>query len=152
MNADTLASLRDIHLPPEPLWWQTTECWTAAVLAAVALAWAIYRFASRRRLRAALNEVALLSAAYRLNGDAVRLARGLSGLLRTYAATRFPGHGVEGLAGGAWLQFLDERGGDGHFTHGVGVALESLPYRANGTVDAEALSALVKTWLQAHPQ
>lgn len=152
MSADALATLRGIHLPPEPLWWQTTECWTAAALATTILVWAIYRFASRRRLRSALNELSLLSAAYRLNGDAVRLARGLSGLLRAYAATRFPGHGVEGLAGSAWLQFLDEHGGNGQFTHGVGAALESLPYQADGTVDAEALSALVKTWLQAHPQ
>jgi len=152
MNAEALASLRDIHLPPEPLWWQTTEWWIAAALATAALAWAAYRFAGRRRLRAALNELALLHAAYRVNGDAVRLARGLSGLLRGYAATRFPDDDVEGLAGSAWLQFLDQHGGNGEFTHGVGAALESLPYQAAGTVDAEALSTLVRKWLQGQPQ
>jgi hypothetical protein len=152
MNAEALASLRGIHLPPEPLWWQTTECSIAAALATVALVWAAYRFVCRRRLRAALTELALLHAAFRVNGDAVRLARGLCGLLRSYAVARFPESGVEGLAGSAWLAFLDAHGGNGQFMHGVGAALESLPYQAHGTVDAEALVALARTWLQGHPQ
>lgn len=152
MNADALKSLRDIHLPPEPLWWQTAECWMAAGVIVVVLGWAAYRFATRRRLRAALNEVALLHAAYRVNGDAVALARGLSGLLRIYAVARFPDAGVEGLAGSTWLQFLDAHGGKGEFMNGVGATLERLPYQAAGAVDADALTALVCAWLQEHPR
>lgn len=155
MASSALDSLRDIHLPPEPVWWQATEYWLAALAVVIVLVWAIWHFVRHQRLRAALNELALLTTAYRVNGDAVCLARGLSGLLRSYASARFPQAGVEGLAGDAWLDFLDAHGGKGAFRHGAGAALESLPYRPAGTataVDVHALIAAVRAWLQENPQ
>lgn len=152
MNPQALDTLRDIHLPPQPLWWQAAELWLALALVAAAFAWAARRAARRRRLRAALRELDALSAACRRDGDAVRFARGVSGLLRGYAALRFPHAGVEGLAGCAWLDFLDAHGGNGAFSLGAGAALESLPYQAGGTVDADALAAAVRAWLCGNPQ
>ncbi|WP_420474485.1 DUF4381 domain-containing protein [Noviherbaspirillum sp. ST9] len=152
MNPNALDTLRDIHLPAATPWWAMTEVWIAAACAAVAASWMIYRGIRTRRLRHALRELSSLEAAHARDGNAVRLAGGLSQLLRRHAAACFPEAGVEGLSGGDWLAFLDAHGGGNAFTQGTGAVLESLPYRASGTTDAQALIALVRQWLRENPR
>ena len=148
MNPQALDSLRDIHLPAS-LWWQSPVWWLALALAMV-LAWAVVRFVRRRKLRAALRELSALAHVH--SDDAVALARAISSLLRRYATACFPEAGVAGLAGAAWLDFLDAHGGNGAFRVGAGAVLETLPYQAAGTVDSAALVATVRAWLRENLQ
>lgn len=152
MNPNALDTLRDIHLPVAPAWWAAPETWVAAACVAVAASWMIYRRIRYRRLRRALRELSSLAAAHARDGNAVRLAGGLSQLLRRHAAACFPEAGVDGLSGGDWLAFLDAHGGGNAFTQGAGAVLESLPYRASGTADTRALIALVRQWLRENPR
>ena len=157
MTSPSLDELRDIHLPPPPLLASIPE-WMAWSLAAgtlfffLATIYWLWRRLRRRRLRCALRELSILAASHTDDHDSPRLARGLSQLLRRYAQTRFPARNTAGLAGRDWLAFLDESGGLGDFSNGVGEVLESLPYRAHGEVDKPALIALVRRWLEANPQ
>lgn len=155
MTSPALAELRDIHLPPPPFpaslpaegW-----IWALALAFLTVAAWSAWRFRRRRRLRAALRVLAGLAAAHAGDGDGQRLAAGLSRLLRDYALACFPHAGVAGLTDGDWLAFLDTHGGGGDFSAGPGAALAWAPYRAGGEVDAAALIAAVRRWLEAHPR
>ncbi|HYD94717.1 MAG TPA: DUF4381 domain-containing protein [Noviherbaspirillum sp.] len=150
-----LETLRDIHLPPEPLLWQTPEAWLAALALAGLFGWQARRLHARRHLRAALSALAALAAQHARNGDTAALGRGLSTLLRDYAAACYPQVDVAGLAGRAWLDFLDAHGGSGAFTAGAGAVLDVLPYRASAADDATDVPALlqaVRAWLEAHPR
>lgn len=158
MNAPSIDQLRDIHLPPPPLLWPLDSGWwaLAAAFAAAALLWATRRGIRRRPLRTALRELRALEQAYAASHDAVALARGLMRVLRGYALWRYPLHGTAGLAGREWLQFLDEHGGAGGFTHGAGALLEALPYRpphhatAPDTATMATVIALARRWLRAN--
>jgi len=164
MNGPTLDDLRDIHLPPEPgLWPPAPGGWLVAAALALLVVVVARRHARRRPLRAALRELDAIEAAWRSEPDPVRLARGLSQLLRRYALWRYPALGVAGLIGRDWLDFLDEHGGNGgngEFARGVGAVLESLPYRperpaaasddGRGAPTREPLIALVRRWLQVN--
>ena len=152
MNPQALDALRDIHLPAAPAWWAMPEVWAAAALVAVAAGWCLHRRLRHPLLRRSLRTLSSLAEAHARDGDAVRLARGLSQLLRGHAAACFPDAGIEGLAGSQWLAFLDAHGGDGAFTHGAGAVLESLPYRASGTADSTVLIAAVRGWLRENPR
>lgn len=150
MATSSLASLRDIHLPPAPAAWPPAPGWWLAGLLLLLLAglWLLYRGWHRRQLRAALRELKLLAAEAEKTGAAVRTAGGISRLLRRYACWRYPEAGAHALTGAAWLQFLDTRGGDGQFEHGAGAALASLPYQPAAAADVTALLALARNWLR----
>ena len=155
MTSPSLAELRDIHLPPPPFPASlSADEWMAAgaLVLAAAAAWSAWRFLRRRRLRAALRELSGLAATHARDGDVQRLAGGLSRLLRSYALSRFPQAGIAGLTDAAWLAFLDAHGGNGAFSSGAGATLAWLPYSSRGEVDAAALIAVVRRWLEANPQ
>jgi hypothetical protein len=154
MASSSLASLRDIHLPPQPLLLSVLDgVLVAAVVAAlVAIFWWSHRYLFRRRLRLALGELAALEEAYRDDSDTTRLARGVSQLLRRYAIALAPHSGVEAVTGTQWLSLLDSYGGNGAFTHGVGAALEARPYQPSGEMDVVGLLTLARRWLKANPQ
>jgi len=156
MTASTLPSLdalRDIHLPPAPAMLPPAGwLFILVLLAAAAAAWWGWRFLRRRRLRTALRALNGITARHARDADTAALARGLSRLLRGYAMTCFPQQAVAGLTGRAWLQFLDTHGGNGAFCSGVGAALETLPYQAQGDVEVAALVAAVRRWLEANPR
>lgn len=156
MSEPSLADLRDLHLPPAPLLagvagWQMAVMLLLLLLVLSATLWWWRRWVRRRSQRAALRELAILAHAHSRTADTNRLVRGMSGLLRRYAITRFGGAGVEGLIGPAWLQFLDDHGGSGAFCQGAGAVLATRPYQAGGACDEAALLALVRRWLLANP-
>lgn len=152
MNLRALDALRDIHLPASPAWWTMPELWIVAACALFAAAWFLHRHVRNRLLRRSLRALSALVEAHARDGDAVRLARGLSQLLRRHAATCFPHAAVDGMTGRDWLAFLDAHGGGGAFTAGPGAALESLPYRASGSADTPALIEAVRQWLRENPR
>lgn len=151
MTVDDLAGLRDVHLPSAPWFWAMPDWAFAAMLLLLALSgWAGVRFLRRPLLRAAMRDIALIEYAYAQDRNANRLVRGLSRLLRRYAATRFPQSGIEALTGGAWAGFLVAHGRG--FDSGVAELLAVRPYQAHGEVDAALLVRQVRRWLKANPQ
>jgi len=152
MYASALADLRPYHLPDPVSWWPPAPGWWGlALLLSIALGatvWAVLRRHWRRAaLRSALRELDALVAA-RATRDGAGHARNLSRLLRRYALTRYPRQDVAGLAGDAWLQFLDRRGGGDVFTRGVGRRLGEDSYRPAGDEPAPAeLDRLVRDWI-----
>jgi len=152
MNPQALDALRDIHLPAPPAWWTMPVLWIVAACAAIMAAWLLRRHVRDRLLRHSLRALSALEEAHARDGDAVRLARGLSQLLRDHAAACFPRAAVNGMTGRDWLAFLDAHGGGTAFTSGPGAVLESLPYRASGTADTRALVEAVRHWLRENPR
>jgi hypothetical protein len=159
--ARSLDELRDIRLPPPPQGvdagsagaageWIVAALAIAALALAFALAFALVRRYRRRALRSALRDIAAAEAAFRARGDAVALAGVLSRVLRRHAALRHPGS--VGLAGPAWLEFLDEHGPTG-FVSGPGAHLADLPYAAPGKPCGELGPTidLVRRWLHSNP-
>lgn len=156
MSEDLLNDLRDIQLPPAPLLAELPD-WGLAGLALGCLAALIGAgFAIRCRLRHPhLRKARRHALRLALTPDTQCLARELSRLLRDYARQCFPERPIAGLSGMEWLHFLDETGGGGEFSRGMGETLASLPYRPPGPsvqVDHAALTALVIRWLEANPR
>lgn len=151
MTTLSLDLLRDIHLPPEPILVVLLSSWSVAIVLTtllVAIVWLARRRLRQKPLRAVMRELKQLSITHGYDGDDTALARGLSQLLRRYAAQRFGQAGIAGLTGRDWLEFLDAHGGGGGFCNGVGAILETRPYQTAGDFDAAALVALVGHWLQ----
>jgi len=156
---DLLARLRDAHPPPAPGWWPLAPGWWLALALVVALAALAIRYGPpwwrrlrmRRRLLAALEAIARR---HRAGAPVEATATDISALLRRAALARFPDRGVAGLHGGAWVAFLDTRGGEsdavpGPFTP-LQEALTVAPYGAPGaTLDAAALLQAARSWLRA---
>lgn len=149
-----LSQLRDIHLPLDasamaaalPAGSLLLGLLIAALL--LGLSWHLWQ---RRPQQRALRRLRALRRRHAADSDAVALARDIGTLLRTHAQQRYPGAGVAGRVAADWLAFLDEHGGKGDFSAGVGTALATLPYQAQGDVDAPALIELARRWLRANP-
>lgn len=146
-----LGRLRDIHLPPAVSWWPPAPgWWVLAALLVAALGFGYLWYRHRRRTgwrRNALAELNLLR-----NSQGGELVRQLSTLLRRVAISRFPRDEVAALTGARWLAFLDRTLGDGTpFQSGVGAVLGSGPYARNVSIEATALLALCRRWIDRLP-
>ena len=153
MPQDPLADLRDIHLPDPVSWWPPAPGWwlvaaLALVLAAAGVWWARRAWARRRRWRRVSAALDAMLADYRRTGDGAALAAGISVLLKRVALAGWPRQEVAGLAGPAWLAFLDRTGGGGGFAGGAGRVLADAAYGAPAPVDGEALAALARRWIR----
>lgn len=145
-SGDPLAGLRPLHYPPPVSWWPPAPgWWLAAGLLLAAAVLLVRRFRRTRVQRAALAELATLCRAG-LPSEA-GLAR-LASLLKRYALHCYPGRGVAGLSGEAWLRFLDDHGGRGAFTGGAGRPLGADMFRPGAAADPEAAAELVRRWIR----
>ena len=148
--------LRDIHLPEAALWWPPAPGWWLAaalpMLAAVAL-WFLRRRRERLR-RAALylarREFAAIERRFEREQDAKSTVQAVSVLLRRLAISLFPRRDSAGLAGRAWLEFLDRRGGRALFAADAGQILLDAPYRREVEArQARAVLDLCRQWMEA---
>ena len=152
---EALSGLKDIHLPPAVGWWPPAPGWWLLAGLLLLLLFLTWRAWVRRRRRRALHDEALAELAairsdYSSSGDAQRLARELSRLLRRVAISRFPREEVAGLVGEDWLAFLDRAFHGEGFARGPGRILVEAPYRPGSREpDADALFELVRRWLEA---
>lgn len=150
-----LDGLRDIHLPVTPGWWPPAPGWwllvVFAVIAALLLRRPLRARRERRRMRRRL--LAEIGALHERSADGEPLPTvlgDLSTLLRRVALARHPREQVAGLAGDAWLRFLDETGGGESFRVGAGRALAQGPFSpvlAGDAVDIDAVLAAARGWL-----
>lgn len=155
----TQIPLRDLHLPAEIGWWPLAPGWWVllgllAIGAAVLIYRAFLRWRANRARRIALRQLTALAAEYETSGDATRLAKHLSELLRRVVLAYSPRAEVAGLTGDAWLRWLDRGLAEPLFEKGGGRSLEALPYRTpvSGSdavaAEVDALIAAVRTRLQ----
>lgn len=153
MNADPLAKLRDIHLPPPVSWWPPAPGWwilasLIVVVLTAALAWWLRRRWRNRYRRRALVELATLHARYR-DQPANYLAE-VNVLLKRSALRAYPQQAVAALNGEAWLRFLDAQTGTESFRRGPGRLLLEQAYRPDPQGDIDALHRCAKHWLERH--
>lgn len=147
--------LRDIHLPDPVSWWPPAPGWwlLAAVtvllgVAAWKLAAVVRRGLARRRLRRqALEELRRIQRDLETRGNAARTMEHLSVLLRRVAVTVFSDHGVAGLAGRAWVDWLARTGPAG-LDGGPLAALAEAPYRRAPDTPARPVIDAAGRWIR----
>jgi hypothetical protein len=142
--------LHDIHLPAPVGWWPPAPGWWLLtgifLLLTGGSLWLWRRYRRRRYRRLALRELELLEQL-----PSAELAAGLSRLLRRAALCHFTRGECAGLAGEAWLNFLDRPFADRPFSEGVGRCLLEAPYRPGTETDDQALLELGRRWLKQLP-
>ncbi len=145
--------LRDIHAPPPPEFWPPALGWWVLALLLISIAvfasLKLYRrYRLYRRRRRILHELDRLRGAD-ARRDSAEFITAVSTLLRRVALLRFARRRVAPLSGSDWLQFLDDTGGNGEFSTGVGQILGYGPYvRAVPEVSAERLLELAESWMK----
>jgi hypothetical protein len=154
MNPDPAElPLRDIHLPAPVSWWPPAPGWwllALALLLASLMVWLWLRHRRRRRwARAALAELETLDAAFRVDGNAHRLCREVSLLLRRIALLDRATPEQAALTGEDWLAWLDRPLDGRMFQTGPGRVLLHGPYDPKIEVDADALVELCRRWIAA---
>ena len=151
----TRLPLHDIHLPEPVSWWPPAPGWWLLFLAIIgticACTWFWYR--RRKYLKShahhAQVEIRKLREEYSKHGDCKKLARDLSVLFRRITISIFPRDDSAGLAGKAWLEFLDKSVPSELFSEGPGKVLITAPYQARPEIDAEALLLLSEKWIRS---
>lgn len=142
--------LRDIHLPDPVGWWPPAPgWWLLAILVPTLTAGLVWLIRYRWRLtpiKLALRELDILQGDTGLGAD--EKLRRLSSLLRQTALTLYPRHSVAGLAGEAWLRWLDETLSEPRFSQGPGRILAEAPYRPVPAAHLDEVLALCRDWLR----
>ncbi len=157
MDAEALAQLQDIALPPPVSWWPPAPgWWMLATLLLLALAWGLWagwRWLRRNApKRAALRQLKRGWRAYQTHQQGGQLVRELERLLKQTALSYFPREQVAPLYGAAWLQFLDRSGRTQGFTRGVGRWLGEELFQAqlpsHQPAQLQALVDLCRDWIK----
>lgn len=148
--------LRDIHLPDPVGWWPPAPGWWVLALIVIAgCVFLVVRHHRRCHVRAALRAVGRVSAALDAGERPIVCMQRLSVLMRRFAMTVASGRqtDVAGLAGLAWLEYLDSRWSRDAFCS-EGAALVAAPYAPDDAVSREQvgrLAALCREWIKAQP-
>jgi len=132
--------IRDIHLPEPVSWWPPALGWwllLALIMGGVTVVLWIKKRRQLFKLRdAAMSELNTIYQTYQTQYNATQFAQELSALLRRVCISYFPNSETAGLAGNAWLEFLDSLLSSKHnksgqkFADGVGQVLVSAPYQS----------------------
>jgi Domain of unknown function (DUF4381) len=156
-QADPVAGLIDIPLPPPISLWPATlmSRIAIAVLVAAAIAallWFIHYHRVNRYRREALSELDRLDRSFAGHGAPSELAAQLSMLVRRTALAVFPREQIAPLSGPAWLAFLDKTYGKPEFSQGIGRLLVSAPYNLTKPTDGQLASLvdLTRRWIRGH--
>ncbi len=151
---DPLAALKDIHLPQAVGWWPPAIGWWLLLSLALVFVLLLLVFLRRQRqrlapYRAAIKECDRIAAEYDRLQDTTKLSQQLSILLRRVAISIMPREDVAGLTGERWLEFLDNLSGKTILCTSTGRKLLQAPYRADMTVDGDALLVVCRRWISA---
>lgn len=154
-QTDPLSELKPIHLPDAIGWWPPAIGWWIVTLGimlivTVALWWLYKRHKSLAYKREAMLEFHTIQGAFQSHGDKSRLLADLSTLLKRACISRYGREQTAGLAGEAWLKFLDQSGSTNEFSQGCGRALLAQRYVKDPSFTPQELIELVKKWLEKH--
>lgn len=144
--------LRDYHLPAPVGWWPPAPGWWAlVVLILVSIGAAAYLWKRWRRPTVRKLALAELNRLEREPISSVEKVQRLSVLLRRIGLSTAGRAEVAGLAGQAWLQWLDRPLAEPRFSRGPGRLLLDAPYRPNLDGDLDELFGLCRDWLDRLP-
>ncbi len=151
MNPDL--PLRDIHLPEAVGWWPPAPGWWLLVVIVLVLILLLIRGLQRRRQRLSLQRSAMcelqdIEAVYASNRNAQSLIQSLSVLLRRVAISVDARDAVAGLTGRRWLDYLDSMVENPLFNNTTGEQMINAPYQADPDIDADALLAASRQWIE----
>ncbi|NCF44507.1 MAG: DUF4381 family protein [Proteobacteria bacterium] len=154
MNADPLATLRDIYLPPQPQWWPPAPgWWLLAILLCAAAYWTLRRayayWHANRPLRAARKIIDTLidEEPHATSSDAL-LTNQCNEVLKRVLVVALKIQPLAKASGADWLQALDTLGDCSEFTHGAGQALGEARFAADVTINRLELLNCVKRLLK----
>lgn len=149
VQASQEATLHVIHIPTEVSGWPPAPGWwgllTLVILLLGAL-WGWRRYQRQGFRREALQLLTHISQQSDLT--APQRIDALSALLKRVAMTAHGREAVAGLSGDQWLHFLDETGNTQGFSQGPGRALGLNRFQPQPALDAPALLALCRDWIQ----
>ncbi|MEO7067541.1 MAG: DUF4381 domain-containing protein [Rhodanobacter sp.] len=142
--------LRDIHLPPDPLWWPPAPGWwilgLVVLLMLVVVWWAGRHYQTRRRHRQQLiTELDQLASSYTRDRNSAALAGGVHQLLRRVARRHDPTATQQ--RGQAWRETLARVPVDAATLHQL-LALDDAIYREQSNLDVTATVSAARRWLQ----
>lgn len=149
MEPDLLQQLRDIHLPPAPLWWPPAPgWWLVALVLLAALGYGVYRLkrsvARRRPIRDARRRYAALYAAYQRGElDGTAYLHQANELLKRLYVHALHDDRARRANDADWLALLDARAGGSGFSAGPGSQLGNQRFRARPDADPDALHPLI---------
>jgi hypothetical protein len=151
---DPLAALKDIHLPGIIGWWPPAIGWWLLLLLMLVVILLVLVSIRRRwermaPYRIAMKEFDRITEDYQLQKDSIKLSQQLSILLRRIAISIAARKEVAGLTGELWLEYLDKLSGQTILCSDTGRQLLQAPYRADVTVDGDALLATCEQWISA---
>ncbi len=155
-----LATLKDIHLPPEPGWWPPAPGWWIVTLSLLTLiGFGIYKWRQRqlrlRPIKLALIELSQLDLKTTNSTQQSLALQELSALVRRFCIVFFPEQAIAGLCGQAWLEFLKQEisgknAGQSHqlSDNDLQPLLEET-YSPTCNADLVALGRIVEQWFKA---
>lgn len=149
---ESLAQLKDIHLPAAISWWPPAPGWIIILASLLFLAVGIiYGFVlyyrHRQARRQALRLLLTYQQEYRSGVPSQMISVKVSELLRRVALVYYPRKQVASLQGEAWLDFLNATGKNVDF-YTVRESLLSLPYQENQEVNLKPLLNLAQVWIK----
>ncbi len=148
---NTLANLKDIHLPPAVSAWPPAPGWTGLMIliivgCVIAFYYAKPLWQRYQQRRAAFNRLKEINALRETH--ALQACQALSALLRQIALIHHPREQFANLHGKNWLTFLDSTGNTTAFTQGAGQLLAQGPYQTQlSTLDSDMI-CLAKKWIK----
>jgi len=157
---ELLNQLADIHLPAAVSYWPPAPgWWLLLALLLAGLGWVAFGYYRRwQQQQRLLQALAGLDKAWQtyMNAGTIDKQRNQAGLdflyscnslLKRVAMAIHPDSEVAALSGQAWLEFLDASGKCEDFTKGAGMVLADGEYKPRFDADAQALAALVRSWI-----
>lgn len=135
--AQVLTQLKDIHYPPDALWWPPTLASTTTITGAAFLIFylsyqllkKIIQFYNKRTIIYALQKINEINLAQE-NTDPVKTVSDISLLLKRCAIAKYSKKNpqIKSLHGNQWLEFLNNSGKTDQFTKGPGQLIITIPY------------------------
>jgi hypothetical protein len=152
-DAQSLAPLRDIHLPPAianwpwaPGWYVLASLLFLGVVGVVFFLWRRWYHGFTKRQ--ALTLLAMYQRQHAQTLNASGISAQVSELLKRVALVYFPRENVAGLQGEDWITFLDSTASGVEFKQ-VYFELVELPYRSDAPMsDLAALFTMASRWIQ----
>ncbi len=156
-NQNSLAALKDIHLPPDPGWWPPAPGWWFVTLLLLALiSFSFYKWRQRqlrlRPIRLALSELARLDLKTEDPEQRRLVLQELSALIRRFCIVFFPQQPVAGLCGQKWLDFLKKEACDKNLGQSRQFSDQELrplfedTYSPTSETDLVTLGQIVEQW------
>jgi hypothetical protein len=151
-EVDSLAQLKDIHMPPVVGWWPLAFGWyvVMAVICCL-LFFCLYRtyqcYLNGRAKKQALKLLEVYASQYEKERNSQLTSARISELLKRVALVYYPRHQVASTHGSDWIAFLNKTSKQLDFEP-VHHMLLDLPFKPNERANLTPLLILAKHWIK----